>query len=588
MANKPLFHERINRTVTDEQGKQYVQIRHENRFYKVEFVETEAELNSIKTLNQEIFTGHQSLTYRQLMNLIGHGKALIIRDDAGAIVAKSLILLEPVDDPDVKLAPKINPRLATGEAYTYEIFILDESIHLHYFFVLLKAQKVIALEAGKKKMFLPVKFDNVGGIRDRIEEGFRITGYDANWYPAEESGERERLIMECDLINDPLPFDPIGKSLRLEQERIPVIRTVTDKHVILAMRPVELAIPISSSLEMDNLARDAIEQTLLSGYIGTGLLLADEYGHTLPGQNLLIFHKNDDYYPPDSLFYDPHVTTEYGRLREVIVCYPPETAQIDPEDVINDIQKLNVGNVDTIAYKEEYQQFVRTLQEHDVHIVRTNVVGKGGKTVVFTRDPAVTIGNTFVVGRLAKEQRTYETNGMIRTARGKKMVVLLDDAEAIIEGGDVIFIGDKKLAVGLGQRTTPAGLQRLQETFPDYEFIGVVHQELHLDVLFTVLGEKTCLLDVTRLPESFIERLKDEGYQMVIAEPSEQVTLGCNVVCLDNNKVIAVAENPITNQRLRDAGIEVIEVSMPNIIKNGGGPRCMTCPTFREDSDVHP
>lgn len=78
------------------------------------------------------------------------------------------------------------------------------------------------------------------------------------------------------------------------------------------------------------------------------------------------------------------------------------------------------------------------------------------------------------------------------------------------------------------------------------------------------------------------EMLQNEGYQIIIADPDEQVPLGCNVLAIDNNKVIAVAENKVTNQRLRDNGVEVIEVSMPNIIKKGGGPRCLTCPTNRE------
>jgi hypothetical protein len=30
-----------------------------------------------------------------------------------------------------------------------------------------------------------------------------------------------------------------------------------------------------------------------------------------------------------------------------------------------------------------------------------------------------------------------------------------------------------------------------------------------------------------------------------------------------------------------ESGVEVIEVSMPNVIKMGGGPRCLTCPTRR-------
>jgi arginine deiminase len=69
---------------------------------------------------------------------------------------------------------------------------------------------------------------------------------------------------------------------------------------------------------------------------------------------------------------------------------------------------------------------------------------------------------------------------------------------------------------------------------------------------------------------------------VVAANPREQVTLGCNVLAIDDNAVISVAENSDTNQSLRESGIRVVEVSMPNIIKEGGGPRCLTCPTHRD------
>lgn len=127
-----------------------------------------------------------------------------------------------------------------------------------------------------------------------------------------------------------------------------------------------------------------------------------------------------------------------------------------------------------------------------------------------------------------------------------------------------------------------AGFEKLKNAFPDYEFIPVPHKDLHLDVLFTMVGNKKCLADVTQLPADFIQRLREDGYTVIEADPAEQVTLGCNVVALDDGKVIAVKENAETNRRLRKNGVTVIEVSMPNVVKWGGGPRCMTCPTHRE------
>ena len=99
-----------------------------------------------------------------------------------------------------------------------------------------------------------------------------------------------------------------------------------------------------------------------------------------------------------------------------------------------------------------------------------------------------------------------------------------------------------------------------------------------------MVGPKKCLADVTRLPKEFLDMLGNEGYHIIEADPDEQETLGCNVVCIEENKVIAVKENAETIRRLQANGVEVVEVSMPNVIKWGGGPRCMTCPTNRMES----
>ncbi len=244
--------------------------------------------------------------------------------------------------------------------------------------------------------------------------------------------------------------------------------------------------------------------------------------------------------------------------------------------------KKNVNNIDPIAFKDEYNLFVGTLIAHDVRVVHTNAIGQEGKSAIFTRDPAFVFDDMVTIGRLRQQQRAYETDSMRQISAGNFNKDLTDEDDAFLEGGDVIFIGDKKIAVGLGQRSNDAGLRKLQRAYPDYAFIGVPHPELHLDVLFTMVGPKKCLADVTRLPEEFVRFLKKENYEIIVGDPNEQESLGCNVVCLDNNVVICVKENKITNQRLRDHGVTTIEVSMPNVVKWGGGPRCMTCPTHRD------
>ncbi len=57
--------------------------------------------------------------------------------------------------------------------------------------------------------------------------------------------------------------------------------------------------------------------------------------------------------------------------------------------------------------------------------------------------------------------------------------------------------------------------------------------------------------------------------------------MGTNVLALGNKQVIAASCNRRINDQLRKNGFETIEIEMSEIIKGGGGPRCMTLPVNR-------
>jgi arginine deiminase len=63
----------------------------------------------------------------------------------------------------------------------------------------------------------------------------------------------------------------------------------------------------------------------------------------------------------------------------------------------------------------------------------------------------------------------------------------------------------------------------------------------------------------------------------------EQRTKGTNVLRLDRGKVVAYDINPETNARLRAHDIEVLEIEGSELVKGGGGPRCMCLPTAWRD-----
>ena len=80
-----------------------------------------------------------------------------------------------------------------------------------------------------------------------------------------------------------------------------------------------------------------------------------------------------------------------------------------------------------------------------------------------------------------------------------------------------------------------------------------------------------------------IDRLRviDTGLDPVTAE-REQWDDGNNTLAIGPRLAVAYERNIETNTRLEAAGIEVIRIAGSELGSGRGGPRCMSCPVYRE------
>lgn len=209
--------------------------------------------------------------------------------------------------------------------------------------------------------------------------------------------------------------------------------------------------------------------------------------------------------------------------------------------------------------------------------------------LMFTRDSSFWIGSRIAITSLALRARMRETSLTdLVYAHHPRFLGLrraYESHTAPIEGGDVLLMGPGVVAVGVGERTSPADAEALARSLFDDDLAHTVlavpiaqqRPTMHLDTVCTMVDVDVAVMYLG------IERLRviDTGLDPVTAE-REQFDDGNNTLALAPGVAAADERNTETNARLADAGIEVLPIAAAELGTGRGGPRCMSCPAARD------
>jgi N-dimethylarginine dimethylaminohydrolase/GNAT superfamily N-acetyltransferase len=516
------------------------------------------ELEELALADAQAFEPYPSATAAELAELAAKGHVLAWRDEAGQLVGCAQLLLSSA----------LETELEPSEAYCYGSFLTADHQGRGFSAVLHRGQEVLARAAGKTRLWLTVRADNHPSIRGRLRTGFRIVDYEPSAFGDWDAGGA-RLVMVKDLVRDmeaPNSADPLSKPTGISPEAISRAVEAGSDDVLLRVGRDAPATDVAG----------AAATLIDAGYIGTAWAPDPS---AAPTSDLVTFRRSG--LVSRIRTRRPAVGDEFSPLREVVVNHTSFVSQIESHDAINEVAALNVGNVDPIAQADEYDAFISALRDEEVNVLRSGARNPEGRYTLFARDTSFVIGATPYIAHMFRRRRRCESRHLAHLFRGWSLKDARRAHGAYIEGGDVLVLDSERVVVGVGSRTNERGADLLEASLPGTSVIRVPHEDLHLDVLFTIVGRGLALIHRPGLPGEFLDLLDGLGYDFVECDPAEQASLGCNALALRDRRVIAAAGNEATNRALEAAGVEVIAVPMPNLIKHGGGPRCMTCPVVR-------
>lgn len=284
--------------------------------------------------------------------------------------------------------------------------------------------------------------------------------------------------------------------------------------------------------------------------------------------------------------------SEVSDIKGVILKRPQEAFQ-NQARVAAEWRALNyLAEPDFELAGAQHAQLAGLLSEFGAEICYLPPAAQTGLDSVYVRDAVLISDQGAILCNMGKAARRGEPAAIGAFLQGLGVPILgAITGEGRLEGGDVVWLDERTVAVGQGYRTNAEGIRQLcallGDRVDDVIAVPLPHWTgpddcLHLMSNLSPVDRDLAVVYSRLLTVPFRQYLLARGIQLVEVPDSEYDLMGCNVLALGPRQCVMVAGNPITQARLEAAGARVLTYAGSDIsVKGSGGPTCLTRPFWR-------
>jgi len=245
-----------------------------------------------------------------------------------------------------------------------------------------------------------------------------------------------------------------------------------------------------------------------------------------------------------------------------------------------------------VALQAQHEAFAALLGDLGCQVLVLDPID-GLVDACYVHDPVLITDAGAVLLQMAKPVRRPEPQALVADLERAGVPILGQlVGAAVADGGDMVWLDARTLAVARGYRTNAeahAQLKALLEplgvsiTRADLPHDRGSDHVLHLMSVVSPVADDLAVVFAPLAPVPLLEELRARGVRWIAVDAEEYATLGTNVLAVAPGVVVVADGNPRTRRALEAEGCEVHGFGGSEIaVKGAGGPTCLTASLLRE------
>jgi len=280
------------------------------------------------------------------------------------------------------------------------------------------------------------------------------------------------------------------------------------------------------------------------------------------------------------------VDSEYKPLKAVLLCRPhPKIENVD-----NPEEALHLAKINYTIIKKEFERIIKLYKKLKIKVSFIdpfkikNTDERYVFNLIFARDHFFMTPAGAIMARMFSDIRRGEVKYAERTLKATGVCVrkVIQDS-GTFEGADALWVNNRLVIVGVGNRTNLEGFRQIREELKQDRirciYVPAPQGVLHLLGALQFVDADLALVRADLIDPKIISLLKENKIKTIMLSENSETRKkhAMNFVTVAPRTVIMPAGCPQTKKIYEKSRIRIAaETPIPQLVRGGGGLACAT------------